>query len=329
MRFKTDIAYPDGKDFIFTIFDDTDVATLGNIQPIYDFLSSVGIYTTKSVWPLNSDCRDSDYLGSHTLEHDAYRNYIVTLADKGFEIGFHGASMESSLREETIRGMEFIKEVVGYYPRVYACHAVNNENMYWGENRFSYMLSKYIYNILSKDRRIYQGENESSPHFWGDICCKNISYVRTFTFNEINLRNVMPLPVYKDKSKRYLNYCFISSDTDNVEEFNMFLSTKRQDQLERERGICILTTHFGKGFVKRGVLNDKTKQLIVQLSKRNGWFVPVSTVLDFLVAYESDIAIDDYAKFNLEMKWFASSVMRRFRQKRYEKTEIDYLSEED
>ncbi len=30
--------YPDNKDFIFTIFDDTDVATTDYIKPIYDEL---------------------------------------------------------------------------------------------------------------------------------------------------------------------------------------------------------------------------------------------------------------------------------------------------
>ena len=49
------LIYPDNKDFIFTIFDDTDVATLDSIRPIYDYLYSLRIFTTKSVWPLNTD----------------------------------------------------------------------------------------------------------------------------------------------------------------------------------------------------------------------------------------------------------------------------------
>jgi hypothetical protein len=42
--------WPENKDFAFTIIDDTDNATLDNIKPIYDFLLSKNIKTTKTVW---------------------------------------------------------------------------------------------------------------------------------------------------------------------------------------------------------------------------------------------------------------------------------------
>ena len=59
--------YPGEKDFIFTIFDDTDVSTLDYIKPIYDTLYELGIRTTKTVWPLSFE-GESDDTGSHTLE---------------------------------------------------------------------------------------------------------------------------------------------------------------------------------------------------------------------------------------------------------------------
>lgn len=328
-RSKTDIVYPDGKDFIFTIFDDTDVATLGNIQPIYDFLSSVGIYTTKSVWPLNSDCRDSDYLGSHTLEHDAYRNYIVTLADKGFEIGFHGASMESSLRERTRQGLDYFKNVVGYYPSSYACHAGNKENMYWGQSRFKHHIFKKLYKILNKDKTEYQGEKEASPFFWGDICYEKIDYIRTFTFSDINLLKIRSLPLYINKDQKYSRYCFITSDADNVNEFNKILCRTNQERLERERGVCILTTHFGKGFVKRGKLNPVTQDLLTQLSRRNGWFAPVSKVLEYLKGFRGETSVQNDNLFSLELKWFVHAFKRQLNRLPYEKTELEYLFPKD
>jgi len=71
--------YPKNKNFIFTIFDDTDVATVENIRPIYDFLYDVGILTTKSVWPLHCRHHGSDFVGSHTLEDAPYADYIKQL----------------------------------------------------------------------------------------------------------------------------------------------------------------------------------------------------------------------------------------------------------
>ena len=40
--------FPNGKRFAFTILDDTDVATLANVRPIYRLLEEVGMRTTKT-----------------------------------------------------------------------------------------------------------------------------------------------------------------------------------------------------------------------------------------------------------------------------------------
>ena len=42
------LQWPDGKDFAFTIFDDTDLATLDNVNEVYSLLSDYGLITTKS-----------------------------------------------------------------------------------------------------------------------------------------------------------------------------------------------------------------------------------------------------------------------------------------
>lgn len=60
MTAQPHIPWPDGKRFAFTIFDDTDHQTLENVPPVYDFLSDLGLRTTKSVWPLKGPaCRQS------------------------------------------------------------------------------------------------------------------------------------------------------------------------------------------------------------------------------------------------------------------------------
>jgi len=43
-------------------------------------------------------------------------------------------------------------------------------------------------------------------------------------------------------------------------------------------------THFGHGFVEDQRLNSRFADLMTRLSKRNGWFVPVSTLLDCVAA---------------------------------------------
>jgi hypothetical protein len=41
-------------------------------------------------------------------------------------------------------------------------------------------------------------------------------------------------------------------------------------------------THFADGFCQNGELSEKFKKQMKRLSKKSGWFVPASTLLDFL-----------------------------------------------
>ena len=49
------ITWPGGKSFAFTVFDDTDRATVENVGPVYRFLAELGFLTTKSVWPIRGN----------------------------------------------------------------------------------------------------------------------------------------------------------------------------------------------------------------------------------------------------------------------------------
>ena len=44
------IVFPEGKRFAFSIVDDTDMATLERVKPIYEVLERYGLRTTKTVW---------------------------------------------------------------------------------------------------------------------------------------------------------------------------------------------------------------------------------------------------------------------------------------
>jgi len=317
--------YPESKDFIFTIFDDTDVATLDYIMPIYDLLSSLNIRTTKSVWPLK--CNDkSPYEGSHTLEDPAYADYIRELAGRGFEIGFHGPTMTSSGRENIQRSLEVFHNVVGHYPRIYAPHSLNRENLYWGSSRFTFAPLGTIYSILSKeDREFYQGHIEGSPFFWGDLSLQFIDYVRSFTFNNVNLLNISRMLPYHNSRLPWVKSFFFTSDADNVEEFNLFLSEENQSKLEQQRGVCIISTHFGKGFLRNGRVHPRTKELLSRLAEKNGWFVPVSTALDFLKSRSATTEMGAGHLFSLELRWFVHAMIRQKNAREYDRTEKDYL----
>lgn len=316
---------PNDKKFIFTIFDDTDVSTLENIRPVYDYLTELKIFTTKSVWPLESSQSTSNYKGSHSLQNREYASYIRELAGRGFEIAFHGASMESNSRELTIESLKRFQEILGFNPRTYASHAGNLENIYWGEHRFNFAAFRFLYRLLnSRKGSKYSGQNPESKYYWADICRDSFDYVRTFTFNDINLLNVGKFP-YHVRDRACFKSCFYTSFADHVEEFNRLLSVENQARLARERGVCIVTTHFGKGFVKDGVLNPQTKYLLEQLVVNNGHFAPVSQILDYLRGLWGKNTIKPLDLFLLESRWFVDTIRRKLDRLEYEKTELKYL----
>lgn len=317
--------YPDQADFIFTIFDDTDVSTFDYIKPIYDRLIELGFKTTKTVWPLPY-FGESDYAGSHTLKDKPYLEYVRHLQRLGFEIAFHGATMETSSRQEVIAAIEKFNKLLGFYPKSYAAHSSNRDNLYWGKDRFSLSLFKFLYNFLSSASSDYfQGHVENSPFFWGDLAKQHISYMRNFTFEGINLLNKKcPLP-YRNNHKPWSNYWFYSCDADNVESFNLLLNEENQEKLIRERGVCIISTHFGKGFTVDGKLHPKTDQLLTRLSWANGWFVPVCQILDHLRTTQPTDKISFTQLFKLEMEWFIDAVIRRKKNLQYDKTEVPFL----
>jgi hypothetical protein len=60
------------------------------------------------------------------------------------------------------------------------------------------------------------------------------------------------------------------------------LDEKNQDRLEEEGGVCIVYTHFAYGFCETNGLNKRFETLIRRMVSKNGWFVPVGTLLDHL-----------------------------------------------
>jgi hypothetical protein len=278
------MVFPANKRFAFSILDDTDDATLQNVKPVYDVLREYGFRTTKTVWPLNCPEGSRIFFAAETLQNKPYLDFVQELAADGFEIAFHGATMETSSRERTTRALEFLKKEIGYYPRLFCNHGQNRENLYWGSKRFQTGFLRQLSRLARKESsQYYTGEVEGSDYFWGDLCKKHIAYVRNFTFNRVNLLAVDPGMPYRLPQTEFVNYWFSTADAPDVDAFNRLLTGERIDQLEQEGGVCIVSTHLGKGFSKDGKLNSDAANILRYVAEKSGWFVPVSNVLDHLL----------------------------------------------
>ena len=296
--------FPDNKRFAFTVFDDTDYSTVSNIEPIYRLLTDLGFRTTKSVWPLGPVL--GARIGGDSLQNKNYRSLVLSLQREGFEIGLHNVQNHDATRQETEQGLEVFRSLIGMYPRIHCNHSLNKENIYWGDQRLSRPISRLGYNLATRFSRhnYFEGHRNDSPYFWGDLCKERITYVRNFVFKEINLDLVDPTMPYHDPAKPFVNFWFSSSEGSTVDRFCKMLSEANQNRLEAEGGVCIMYTHFARGFCERGLVNAEFKRLMQRLARMDGWFVPVATLLDHLRNRRRAPCISRRALARMERRWF-------------------------
>ena len=95
-----------------------------------------------------------------------------------------------------------------------------------------------------------------------------------------------------------------------MEEFNSLLIPARQEALERNAGVSIITTHVAKGFVGNGEVHPTTRRLLEAMAARDGWFVPVSTLLDHLRAYGYGQLLSWLERRVSEIRWARGAVRR-------------------
>lgn len=309
------VEYPEGRSFAFTVFDDTDNSTISNTRPVYELLDEYGLRTTKSVWV--APPRGPSSGGS--LEDPEYRSWILELQASGFEIGLHGIGDGHFERSEILDGLESFKEVLGSYPSIHANHQSNSSNVYWWHHRFPPPYG-WIYSLYNAARgRGFMrggGHVEGSSVFWGDAFQRHVRFVRNLTFNNVNTLACDPCMPYRRRDTPLANFWFSSSDGHTVEEFNDLIHPSNLDRLEREGGCCIVYTHFASGFVDGdGQVDSVFQERIKDLASRNGWFVPVGSVLDHLLAGSEadDKFVDAGYQRRITRRWVVERVRKRLR----------------
>jgi hypothetical protein len=92
---------------------------------------------------------------------------------------------------------------------------------------------------------------------------------------------------YRAQDTPFVNLWFSTADAPDVEAFVRLLTREGLERLERAGGLCIISTHLGKGFARGGALDPRVRRLLEDLSRRPGWYVPVSQMLDYLVETQS------------------------------------------
>jgi hypothetical protein len=304
--------WPLNKDFAFTIIDDTDYSTIDNTKPVYDYLKSKNLKTAKSIWIFPPN----DHFSGQTLQDNEYFDFLVDLEREGFEIILHGVGSGVFKRTEVADGFEIFNRKFGKYPSVFINHSLNPENIYWGYKRFGPILRFFTKHIKGDSRRFY-GDEFNSEFFWGDLSKKHIKYIRNRVFNGINTIRYDPKMPFKERHKVYSNYWFSSSDGHTIEEFNNLTCKRNVDRLVKQRGLSVIYTHFACGFVDQGGELDCTfKKNIDYISSSNGWFAPISAILDHLLSFRensSENLVNNFYTNKLDAIWLIDRIRKMIR----------------
>ena len=290
--------WPHNKKFAFTIIDETDFAFTGKIRPIYDLLYQLNMRTTKTVWVLKSE----DESWGQSLENDSYKQLILDLHSKGFEIALHNISNDAAETKRVTEGLEIFKSVFGSYPAIQTNHS-NNNNIYWGHKRFEFPI-RQIYKIGA--RRTFNGDMPASPFFWGNDVKAKIKYVRNLSFNTCNILTADPrMPYIHYAKKNYSNYWFSTTFVKSVDEFTRLMNEENINQLEQQGGLCLISTCMGANkFVKEDASVDhRVTSILTNLSERQGYFVPASKILDYLLQHNKQPQPGYAYHLGLNVKW--------------------------
>lgn len=305
--------FPDGARFAFTILDDTDDATVENLAPVYDLLTELGFRTTKTAWPL--DCPEGSplYSAAETLANAEYLAFVRDLAARGFELAYHGATMESSPRARTEEGLRVFESLLGATPKIYCNHGQNLENIYWGAARYRAAPIRLpvavAARLLGKPR--FTGHVPGSPYFWGDLCKARFRFVRNFAFSTLNSGAIPPYGPYRLKSTPWVQYWFNTADAPDAGRFKMLVTQQGIRQLAESGGVCILSTHLGKRFARNGRVDPEVEDTLRYIATLPGWFRPVSEILEYLLTGRPDVMLTPWAQWQLEWRHVADRVRDR------------------
>jgi hypothetical protein len=296
------------------VFDDTDWTTLRNGPEVYRVLTDMDVRITKSVWM--HDPGPVRTTGGGTCEDPEYLSWVLELRAAGHEIGFHNATDCTSSRKRTIAALDRFEDLFGHPPRVGADHAGNREALYGGAGRLTgARRAAYLAAVraLNPTRPRFEGADPASPLFWGDVARERIDYWRRFTWSGTDVSRRSPV-LYRDPITPYVPAWFDSVHAPRLEPFLACLAPERLEQLSSGGGVCIAYTHFGVDFVDDvGRVDPRFIDAVERLRSLDGWFAPVSDVLDHLGAQRGVVELDDDSRSRLERDWILDRLRSRSR----------------
>jgi hypothetical protein len=296
--------YPAGREFAFTLLDDTDDMSLSKGRPVYALLQQHGLRTTKTVWARSVPPAERGiYHAGETLQDPGQLEWIRALEQAGFEIAFHNAAMASSTRAQTMAALAALDASLARPVRLHCNHGQNQENLYWGHRRYRSGPVALLAWLAAgrRGRQVFQGEQPGSPFYWADIAEQRMHYLRNLSFSRLGGRSIPPGRPYREPRKLQRPVFFNTADAPDAEAFCRLVTPAAIEQLRRTGGWAIVSTHLGKGFHTPRGIHPGFRRIIEHLGQQPGWYVPVSTLLDHLCQQQGSAPLGRWQRLAMEL----------------------------
>lgn len=293
--------YPSGHTFAFTIVHDADSAYSRRLAPLFEEFDALKIKITATafvfwaswgnegkIWSRWNQIRDPDqaFLAPKAvpLVDDTERQFYLSIAARGHEIGMHTPSDTSDTTEQLQRGFEYFIRVFGHPPSVYVEHStqsnketLENEGANPRSNYYSLAILKFYHPWVWVDGPLGLPP-ASEPKYYDLVASKGA-------------------PFSDESAKHYgLEKVFMRTGKWNQADGDGFLvgySVANIDDLERNRGLALAYTHLDSKWLDP--VTHKMRLPIAErlryLASKNGWFAPAGTILDRVQAMK-ELSLD-------------------------------------
>lgn len=288
---------PANKSFAVAFVDDADGSHYGGVRLVYDFMTSLGLRATRTVWPLravsSTGTRANIHEADHTLQDRQYREYCERLKTLGHELAMHGASSGNNTRDRVIAAYDLFERVFGEPPAVNVMHGRNFENIYWGRSHFDGWTGRLV--GLHEPQSFY-GHVPGSPYFWGDVCREKTRYVRFHETLGADVGSFDPATPYHDPSKPFVNWWFSAAYGAGDRVLDL-LSPSSLAALRQRRSFsiihCYSAHHVAPDTSGRLAIEPRFAAALERLAAMDdAWVVPVSTLLDRIRAARDHVDVE-------------------------------------
>ena len=114
---------------------------------------------------------------------------------------------------------------------------------------------------------------------------------------------------YHDTDRPYVNYWFASSNGARLREFNAALPSGSRTGWKPRGAPASCTRTSPWVSAERGKLDPQFERLMRRLAGKNGWFVPVATLLDYLLKINGQHDITPLERQRLESRWLLEKLL--------------------